>query len=139
MTTINVEKEIALLKQSDDNILEKLEVVEKNQTHHMNTSSDHEVKDQLRHEETIKSHVELKDLIITKMMHIEKYVDMKIKEHELWVEKHYAAKVDHMVLDKQVDNLDRRVGKMESVFSWAWKLVFWFIILGILAVLFGKQ
>lgn len=139
MTTINVDKEIALLKQADDNILDKIQDADKKLSTVQLNQSTHEGNDQLRHDETIKSHGELKELIISKMMHIEKYVDIKIKEHELRVEKNYAAKTEHMVLDKQVDNLDRRVGKMESVFSWAWKIVFGFIIMGILAVLFGKQ
>lgn len=136
---INVEKEIALLKQSDDHIIQKIETADKKLETVQQNQSIHEDNDQKRHDETIKSHWELKDLIIAKMAHIEKYVDLRFKEFELLIEKQYAAKTDHMVLDKQVDSIDRRVGKMENVFSWAWKLVFWFIIMGILAVLFGKQ
>lgn len=140
--TLNIDKEVALLQQNDKRLEEITSILARNQELHMERSAEHEKNDQQRHLEIIKVTTDLREVVLVKMSAIEKYVDVKIKEQQLWIEENYSKKIEHQNLQKEVTKMDvslwQRIGKIESIFGRAWKLVFGFIILGILAVLFDK-
>jgi len=140
--TTNIDKEIALLQQNDKRLKEITSILAKNQEVHMEKSAEHEKNDQQRHMEIIKVTTDLREAVLVKMTAIEKYIDVKIKEQQLRIEENYTKKIEHKNLQKDITKMDvdfgNRISKIESVFGRAWKLVFGFIILGILAVLFDK-
>lgn len=138
----DIQKDIALLKQNDQVIEKTVQALQANQEQHMKKYDHHEQKDQERHLQLLQSHTEVRELIINKMNSIEKYVDIKVKEHQLRVEENYTKKIEHGNLEKNVVKLEtdisKRLTKIETIFDRLWKIVFWFIVLWILAVLFDK-
>ena len=115
---VNIETEVALLKKNDSIIDQKVDELKSNQQQHMINSSEHEKKDQDRHLEALKANTELKELILIKMNSIEKYVDLKIKESALLIDKEYTKKIEHKNLENNIVKMEIRVLKIESIFSW---------------------
>lgn len=128
----SVETRIELLEKNDGDLAKSIDLVDKKVDQIQNNQRIHSEQSQKQHLENMDKMSQLKETLLVNFGTIKEYVDLKVKEHKIEIDKEYAKKIDH-------NGLSNRVEKIESVFSWTWKIVFWFIILGILAVLFGKQ
>lgn len=128
----SVETRIELLEKNDIDLAKSIDLVDKKVDQIQNNQRSHADQSQKQHLENIGLISQLKETLLVNFGTIKEYIDLKVKEHKIEIDKEYAKKIDH-------NGLSNRVEKIESVFSWAWKIVFWFIIVGILAVLFGKQ
>jgi len=127
-----METRIELLEKNDVDLAKIIDLVDKKVDQIQNNQRSHADQSQKQHLENMDRMSQLKETLIVNFGTIKEYVDLKIKEHKIEVDKEYAKKIDH-------NWLSNRVEKIEGVLSWTRKIVFWFIIMGILAVLFGKQ
>lgn len=117
---INIETEIALLKENDKNFEKTLGNLYKKLLEHMERANRRDDIDQKRHIENIKMSASLKEALVKQNGVMDKYIDVKIKEQQLWIEENFAKRIEHVNLQKEVATLDanltNKIVKIENIF-----------------------
>lgn len=106
-----------MLEKNDLDLVKSIDMVDKKVDQIQNNQRAHSDQSQKQHLENMDRMGQLKETLLVNFATIKDYVDLKIKEHKIEVDKEYAKKIDH-------NGLSNRVEKIEGVLSWTWKIVF---------------
>lgn len=126
-----METKVALLEKNDSDMTKSIDLLDRKVDQIQNNQKEHSAQSQKQHLENMERMGQLKETLLVNFGTIKEYVDLKIKEHKIEVDKEYAKKDEHRWLTQRVE-------KIESVFGYTRKTVLGIVIVGIFAALFGQ-
>lgn len=90
-----METKVALLEKNDSDMTKSIDLLDRKVDQIQNNQKEHSAQSQKQHLENMERMGQLKETLLVNFGTIKEYVDLKIKEHKIEVDKEYAKKDEH--------------------------------------------